>query len=118
MVDCVVLSICAATGQLFIYYTLLKFGPIVFTIIMSLRQVNNRNCQLSDGAKIIVHFFQAIAILLSCIIYKHRITAFGIVGIFIVFLAISIRFYGSHRLRQIRQKADMLKSGYKPRAEV
>lgn len=39
MIDCVTLSVCAATGQLFIYYTLLKFGPIVFTIIMSLRQV-------------------------------------------------------------------------------
>lgn len=37
--DCVVLSVCAATGQLFIYYTISKFGPVVFTIIMTLRQV-------------------------------------------------------------------------------
>uniref|UniRef100_A0A336LWR1 Adenosine 3'-phospho 5'-phosphosulfate transporter 1 n=1 Tax=Culicoides sonorensis TaxID=179676 RepID=A0A336LWR1_CULSO len=98
IIDCIVLSLCAATGQLFIYYTLLKFGPIVFTIIMSLRQ--------------------AVAILLSCIIYKHKIEAFGIFGIFVVFLAISIRFYGSHRLRQIRQKNETIKNTYKPRIEV
>ncbi|XP_063696926.1 adenosine 3'-phospho 5'-phosphosulfate transporter 1 [Culicoides brevitarsis] len=98
MIDCITLSLCATTGQLFIYYTLLKFGPMVFTIIMSLRQ--------------------AIAILLSCLIYKHRITISGVIGIVIVFMAVSIRFYGGYRLRQIRQKADLLKLNYKSRSEV
>lgn len=39
--DCVILSISAAVGQLFIYYTIAKFGPVVFTIIMTVRQVSN-----------------------------------------------------------------------------
>lgn len=36
----VVLSICSAVGQLFIYHTIDVFGPVVFTIIMTLRQVS------------------------------------------------------------------------------
>ena len=48
--DCVILSICSAVGQLFIYYTISQFGAVVFIIIMTLRQ--------------------ALAILLSCIIYR------------------------------------------------
>lgn len=39
--DCVVLSISSAIGQLFIFYTIAKFGPVVFTIIMTVRQVCN-----------------------------------------------------------------------------
>lgn len=39
LIDCVVLSISSAIGQLFIFYTIAKFGPVVFTIIMTLRQV-------------------------------------------------------------------------------
>ena len=34
-----VLSITSATGQLFIFYTIKEFGPIVFTIIMTTRQI-------------------------------------------------------------------------------
>lgn len=37
--DNVVISITSATGQLFIYYTIRKFGPVVFTIIMTTRQM-------------------------------------------------------------------------------
>jgi adenosine 3'-phospho 5'-phosphosulfate transporter B2 len=39
--DCLILSICSAAGQLFIYYTIATFGPVVFVIIMTIRQVNN-----------------------------------------------------------------------------
>jgi adenosine 3'-phospho 5'-phosphosulfate transporter B2 len=35
----VVLSVCAAFGQLWIYYTIKEFGPLVFTSIMTLRQI-------------------------------------------------------------------------------
>jgi len=38
--DCLILSICSAVGQLFIYYTIEKFGPVVFIIIMTIRQVS------------------------------------------------------------------------------
>ncbi|CAM9986110.1 unnamed protein product [Sphacelaria rigidula] len=33
------LSVTSATGQLFIFYTIKKFGPIIFTIIMTTRQM-------------------------------------------------------------------------------
>lgn len=88
-IDCVVLSISSAVGQLFIFFTIEKFGAIVFTIIMTLRQ--------------------AMAILLSCLIYKHHISPFGILGIIIVFLAIFVRVYSSHRVKILRRKHELLK---------
>ncbi|KAI6659146.1 Adenosine 3'-phospho 5'-phosphosulfate transporter 1-like [Oopsacas minuta] len=70
---CLILSICSAVGQLFIFYTIQEFGPFIFTIIMTLRQ--------------------AFSILLSCIIYQHYIGVQGIVGIVVVFGAIGFRMY-------------------------
>lgn len=34
-----ILSITSATGQLFIFYTIKEFGPVVFTIMMTVRQL-------------------------------------------------------------------------------
>ncbi|CRK97715.1 CLUMA_CG011095, isoform A [Clunio marinus] len=89
LLDCVLLSISSTVGQLFIFFTISKFGAVIFTIIMTLRQ--------------------ALAILLSCIIYQHEISPLGIFGIVIVFLAIFIRVYSSHRLRTLRRKHELLK---------
>lgn len=89
LADCVVLSISSAVGQLFIFFTIAKFGAVVFTIIMTLRQ--------------------AIAILLSCLIYKHNISLLGVFGIIIVFLAIFVRVYSSHRIKNMRRKHELLK---------
>ena len=33
------ISITSASGQLFIYFTIKKFGPVVFTIMMTTRQM-------------------------------------------------------------------------------
>ncbi|XP_045616215.1 adenosine 3'-phospho 5'-phosphosulfate transporter 1 [Procambarus clarkii] len=82
--DSLILSICSATGQLFIYHTISVFGPVVFIIIMTIRQ--------------------GLAILLSCIIYSHPVTVVGILGIVLVFTAIFLRVYCSHRLKQIQQR--------------
>ncbi|KAG0712933.1 Adenosine 3'-phospho 5'-phosphosulfate transporter 1 [Chionoecetes opilio] len=82
--DSLILSVCSATGQLFIYYTISVFGPVVFIIIMTIRQ--------------------GLAILLSCIIYSHPITLLGILGISLVFTAIFLRIYCSHRLKQVQRK--------------
>lgn len=71
------LSITSATGQLFIFYTISRFGPITFTIIMTIRQ--------------------GVAILLSCLIYGHPVNASGMGGVLIVFAAIFIRTYLSHK---------------------
>lgn len=89
LADCVILSISSAVGQLFIFFTIAKFGAVVFTIIMTLRQ--------------------AVAILLSCLIYHHDISPLGILGIIIVFMAIFIRVYSSHRIKNMRRKHELLK---------
>lgn len=84
VLDCIVLSISSAIGQLFIFYTIATFGAVVFTIIMTLRQ--------------------AIAILLSCWIYKHSISGLGIFGVVVVFLAIFLRVYCNQRLKAIKRR--------------
>ncbi|EDW81457.2 uncharacterized protein Dwil_GK12079 [Drosophila willistoni] len=84
--DMIILSICSAVGQLFIYHTIDVFGPVVFTIIMTLRQ--------------------AAAIMLSCFIYQHSISILGIFGVLIVFVAIFLRVYCNQRLRLARKRAE------------
>lgn len=80
MWDCVLLSICSAVGQLFIFYTISEFGPVAFVIIMTVRQV--------------------LAILLSCIIYNHSLTLTRIIGVFIVFSTVFLRIYLNYRTKK------------------
>ncbi|XP_076284476.1 adenosine 3'-phospho 5'-phosphosulfate transporter 1 isoform X2 [Lasioglossum baleicum] len=84
IIDCLLISICSATGQLYIFYTISKFGPVTFVIIMTIRQ--------------------GLAILLSCLIYHHRVTVIGIIGILIVFGSVFLRIYCNNRLRAIRRR--------------
>ncbi|XP_034943959.1 adenosine 3'-phospho 5'-phosphosulfate transporter 1 [Chelonus insularis] len=84
IVDLFLISIFSASGQLFIFYTISKFGAVTFIIIMTIRQ--------------------GLAILLSCVIYKHKITIFGVIGIFVVFGSIFLRIYCNNRLRAIRRR--------------
>ena len=71
------LSLCSATGQLFIFFTIKTFGPIVFVIIMTTRQV--------------------LSILLSCIIYRHSLAGQALIGVAIVFVALFLRIYARYR---------------------
>ena len=71
----VVTAITSATGQLFIYYTIKEFGPIVFTIIMTTRQM--------------------ISICISSFVFAHPISGKALIGAIIVF---GVLFY------QIRRK--------------
>lgn len=89
LIDCIVLSVSSAIGQLFIFFTIEKFGAVVFTIIMTLRQ--------------------AVAILLSCLIYNHDISPMGVLGIVIVFGGIFVRVYSSHRLKTMRKRHELLR---------
>ncbi|CAF4573977.1 unnamed protein product, partial [Rotaria sp. Silwood2] len=74
-------SICSSIGQLFIFSTIEEFGPVVFTIIMTIRQ--------------------AFSILLSCIFYGHHLSWYSILGIHIAFLTIFIHaFYQFKRNKQ------------------
>lgn len=77
-------SITSAVGQLFIYFTIAEFGPVTFTIIMTIRQ--------------------GFAIMLSCIIYHHSVSIFGVVGIAVCFTAIFVRTYQSRWLVYTVQK--------------
>ncbi|KAB0791399.1 hypothetical protein PPYR_03199 [Photinus pyralis] len=85
MFDCFLLSLCSATGQLFIFKTIATFGPLIFVIITTMRQ--------------------GFSVLLSCIIYGHEIHAVGIVGVFVVFFSIFLRIYCGHRIRTKRKRA-------------
>ncbi|XP_034836026.1 adenosine 3'-phospho 5'-phosphosulfate transporter 1 isoform X1 [Maniola hyperantus] len=69
--DCALLSVSSALGQLLIYRTIARFGPVVFTIIMTLRQ--------------------AVSILVSCAVFGHAISAPGALGIVLVFAAVLLR---------------------------
>ncbi|XP_016399320.1 adenosine 3'-phospho 5'-phosphosulfate transporter 1-like [Sinocyclocheilus rhinocerous] len=81
----VLLSVCSAFGQLFIFYTISQFGAAVFTIIMTLRQ--------------------AIAILLSCFLYGHAVTLVGGLGVAVVFLALFLRIYARSRVKKSSKRA-------------
>ena len=61
----VITAITSASGQLCIYYTIKEFGPIVFTIIMTTRQM--------------------ISICISSVIFGHAMNAFSVLGALIVF---------------------------------
>ena len=73
MTDCLLLSIFSAIGQLFVYFTISTFGALVFITIMTLRQ--------------------AIAILLSCVVYDHTVAPIGLIGVLIVFATIFYQIY-------------------------
>ena len=68
-----ILSTCSAVGQLFIFYTIAQFGPLIFTLIMTTRQ--------------------AVSILISCLIYGHILTIQALTGLMVVFLALFLRIY-------------------------
>lgn len=71
----IITAITSATGQLFIFYTIKEFGPIVFTVMMTTRQL--------------------FSITISCIIFGHTISMISFAGAALVF---SVIFY------QIRRK--------------
>jgi len=92
--DCIVLSLCSAVGQLFIYHTINTFGPVVFIIIMTIRQV--------------------FAVILSCIIYKHAVTATSLLGIVIVFFALFLKIYCAYKIKQRKMNAPKVISSNAP----
>ena len=76
-VHILVLSLCSAIGQVFIYYTVKQFGPTVFTLIMTSRQ--------------------ALSILVSCILYGHILSTQALVGVVIVFGTLLLKVYLKRR---------------------
>merc|ERR1719248_524780 len=68
------LSITNATGQLFIFYTIKKFGPIVFTIMMTTRQM--------------------LSLTVSCVVFGHKLGGGAVLGTCVVF---GVLFYRTKR---------------------
>jgi adenosine 3'-phospho 5'-phosphosulfate transporter B2 len=69
----VVLSITSATGQLFIFYTIKKFGPVIFTIMMTTRQL--------------------FSLFVSCLLFGHALSAWGWISSVAVFGVVFNRIY-------------------------
>jgi len=84
-----VMSFTSAVGQLFIYFTIAEFGPVTFTIIMTIRQ--------------------GFAIMLSCIIYHHSVSLFGLVGIVVCFTAIFIRTFRTSWLVRVVKRQPIVR---------
>ena len=61
-------------GQLFIFYTIKKFGPIVFTIMMTTRQM--------------------LSLTVSCVVFGHKLGGGAVLGTCVVF---GVLFYRTKR---------------------
>lgn len=66
-----ILSLTSATGQLFIYYTIKEFGPVIFTTIMTMRQI--------------------LSLLLSLLYFGHWIGMVGWISCLSVFVTVFYR---------------------------
>uniref|UniRef100_A0A0N5AVI4 Adenosine 3'-phospho 5'-phosphosulfate transporter 1 n=1 Tax=Syphacia muris TaxID=451379 RepID=A0A0N5AVI4_9BILA len=75
--DIFLLSLFGAFGQVVIYKTIEHFGPIVFAVVMTLRQI--------------------FSIAGSLYIYEHPVTPFGLIGLLIVFVAIFYNLYRQYK---------------------
>lgn len=79
----IITAITSASGQLCIYYTIKEFGPIVFTIIMTTRQM--------------------ISITLSAMVFGHEITSKALFGASVVF---GVLFYQIRRKYMTRKSVE------------
>mmetsp|Transcript_13200 Transcript_13200/g.36456 ORF Transcript_13200/g.36456 Transcript_13200/m.36456 type:complete len:412 (-) Transcript_13200:1444-2679(-) len=77
----IITAITSASGQLCIFYTIKEFGPIVFTIIMTTRQM--------------------ISICISAVVFGHTISSNALTGAALVF---SVLFYQIRRKYLARKK--------------
>ncbi|KAI6186470.1 Adenosine 3'-phospho 5'-phosphosulfate transporter 1 [Aphelenchoides besseyi] len=71
--DVFLLSVSNAVGQLFIYVTIERFGPVVFAVIMTIRQI--------------------LSIILSTIYFSHSINFMGILGLTLAFGSLIVDSY-------------------------
>ena len=65
------MSVCSASGQMFIFYTIETFDAVMFATIMTLRQI--------------------LSILISVVYYGHAVNAMGVLGMGLVFIALGYK---------------------------
>ena len=63
------MSVCSATGQLFIFYTIKAYGPLVFATIQTVRQF--------------------LSVVLSIMLFAHPVNSGEVAGILVVFTALA-----------------------------
>jgi adenosine 3'-phospho 5'-phosphosulfate transporter B2 len=73
----VLLSVTSAIGQIFIFVTIQKFGALVFSLIMTTRQV--------------------LSIVLSTLVFQHSMSVQGALGAGLIFLALFLQQYEKMR---------------------
>merc|ERR1719334_2476867 len=62
------MSLCSGSGQLFIFYTIKRFGAVVFAVAMTTRLI--------------------LSVLLSIVMFSHPINGMAFFGMFITFCAL------------------------------
>lgn len=76
----VLLAVASACGQLCIFYTIKEFGPIVFTIIMTTRQM--------------------FSICISAMVFGHQISPLAAIGAILVFGVLFYQIYNKYKAKQ------------------
>ncbi|CEF63118.1 Adenosine 3'-phospho 5'-phosphosulfate transporter 1 [Strongyloides ratti] len=82
--DTFLLSLSGSIGQIFIYMTIERFGPIVFAVIMTIRQI--------------------ISIVLSSLYFNHGLSIIGLVGLVIAFGSILFSTYRRYFVNEKKKK--------------
>lgn len=85
LLDCIIMSIMSSIGQLFVFYTIKRFGSVLFAVIMTLRQF--------------------LAILLSCMIYGHKLSLLSSVGLLVVFLVVGYQMWSKAQSGRTKKQA-------------
>lgn len=83
--DVFILSLSGACGQLFIYVTIQQFGPVIFTVIMTVRQM--------------------LSILVSTLHFNHAFNVFGALGLLIAFGSIFFNVYAKYLKLKVKTQA-------------
>ena len=76
----VTMAICSAVGQLFIFYTIKRYGPLVFATIQTVRQF--------------------LSVVLSILFFAHQINGMMAAGIGLVFVALGTQIFDKWRSRR------------------
>uniref|UniRef100_A0A0N5BNQ1 Adenosine 3'-phospho 5'-phosphosulfate transporter 1 n=1 Tax=Strongyloides papillosus TaxID=174720 RepID=A0A0N5BNQ1_STREA len=83
--DAFLLSFTGSIGQIFIYMTIERFGPIVFAVIMTIRQI--------------------LSIVLSTLYFNHGLSVIGIIGLIIAFGSILFSTYRRYFSNEQKKKS-------------
>lgn len=89
-----IMAICSAVGQLFIFYTISKYGPLVFATIQTVRQL--------------------LSIVLSILFFAHPINAMESLGIAIVFVALTAQICQKYQANKAKEQAKVVAEPVSP----